>query len=156
MIATRSAGPGDIEELVRFRSLLLSEWFDTSDPQWRAVTAEALSRRLAEPSPTMHAVVVDAPDGSGRLAACAVGTVSERLPTPGNPSGLYGWVFNVVTDPEWRRRGYSRACMDALVEWFRDNGVGTVELLATDQGLGMYEQIGFKVSAEPAMRLSTA
>ncbi|MEU5871713.1 GNAT family N-acetyltransferase [Glycomyces sp. NPDC047369] len=155
MTATRPAGPGDIEELVRFRALLLSEWFDTSDPEWRAVTASALARRLAEPAPTMHAVVVDAPDGSGRLAACAVGTFSERLPTPRNPSGLYGWVFNVVTDPQWRRRGYSRACMDALVEWFRANGVGTVELLATDQGLGMYEQLGFTVSAEPAMRLST-
>ncbi|MEU6246523.1 GNAT family N-acetyltransferase [Glycomyces sp. NPDC047010] len=155
MTETRSAGPGDIDELVRFRAVLLSEWFDTSDPEWRAMTAAALARRLVEPSPTMHAVVVDAPDGSGRLASCAIGTVSERLPNPRNPSGLYGWVFNVVTEDEWRRRGYGRACMDALIEWFRANGVGTVELLATDKGLGLYEQLGFTVSDEPAMRLST-
>jgi GNAT superfamily N-acetyltransferase len=152
MTDTRLAGPGDIDELVRLREIMLAPWIDMSDPTWKTPTTEILKRRLFEDEPTMCAVVIDAPDGSGRLAACAVGVISERLPGPHNLTGRYGWVFNVVTDAEWRRRGYSRACMDALMAWFAECGVDVLELLASEQGQGLYEQIGFKVSSEPAMR----
>lgn len=155
MISARIAGPGDAEEIVRLRAIMLAEWFDTEGEQpWKTAAVEAVRRRLAEDEPTMGVTVVDARDGSGRLAACAVGTISERLPAPFNPSGRYGWVFNVVTDAEWRRRGYSRACVEALLAWFDGRDVPVVELLATEQGGGLYERLGFTVSPEPAMRRS--
>ncbi len=151
MTTTRLAGPGDIDEIIRLREVMLSDFFEVKEQGWKATMAALLERRLGEDEPTMGIIVVDAPDGSG-MAACAVGTISERLPGPHNPSGRYGWIFNVVTDPQWRRRGYSRACMDALLAWFGEREVHVLELLASESGQGLYEQLGFTVSPEPAMR----
>lgn len=151
MTTTRLAGPGDIDEIIRLREVMLSDFLEVKEQGWKATTAALLERRLGEDEPTMGIIVVDAPDGSG-MAACAVGTISERLPGPHNPSGRYGWIFNVVTDPQWRRRGYSRACMDALLAWFGEREVHVLELLASESGQGLYEQLGFTVSPEPAMR----
>lgn len=155
MTHARHAELGDIPALVGLREVMLSSFIDTSDDAWKASAAEILRRRMSEDKPTIGITVIDAPDGSGGLAACAVGTISERLPGPHNPTGLYGWVFNVVTHEEWRGRGYSRACTKALLDWFADQGVTVLELLASEQGEGLYKELGFTISEEPAMRLNT-
>lgn len=154
MTNARHADLGDIDEIIRLREVMLAPWFDMSETGWKAETAAILHRRLDEPKPSMAVTVVEAPDGSGRLAACATGVISERLPNPVNPSGRYGWIFNVVTDEQWRKRGYSRACTTALLDWFADQSVHVMELLASEQGQGLYEELGFSVSEEPAMRLN--
>ncbi|THV29993.1 GNAT family N-acetyltransferase [Glycomyces paridis] len=155
MTTARHADLGDIDEIIRLREIMLAPWFDMSDRSWKAETAAILHRRLDEPKPTMAVTVVEAPDGSGALAACATGVIGERLPSPVNPSGRCGWIFNVVTDDPWRRRGYSRACTTALIDWFGDQSVTVLELLASEQGAPLYENLGFTVSEEPAMRLNT-
>jgi ribosomal protein S18 acetylase RimI-like enzyme len=87
------------------------------------------------------------------LAACAAGRVELRLPSPGNPLGISGHVFNVATDPDLRRRGYSRACMTALLAWYRERGVRKIDLYASEQGEPLYASLGFVRNAAPAMRL---
>jgi RimJ/RimL family protein N-acetyltransferase len=151
MTIARHADLDDIDELVRLREVMLSSFLDASDNGWKASAAEILRRRMSEDKPTIGITVVDAPDGSG-LAACAVGTISERLPGPHNPTARYGWVFNVVTDSQWRKRGFSRACTQALLAWFEDQNVHVLELLASEQGEPLYRDLGFTVSNEPAMR----
>ncbi|WP_026930000.1 GNAT family N-acetyltransferase [Glycomyces tenuis] len=148
----RFATADDVEEIVRLRQVMLEEWFDCPDDGWKEGTAVILKRRLGEAEPTMAVTVVDAPGTPGALASCAAGVISERLPSPHNPTGLAGWVFNVSTDPAWRRRGFSRACMEALLEWFDDRGIRSVDLHASSQGEGLYRQLGFQPPAEPAMR----
>ncbi|WP_433826278.1 GNAT family N-acetyltransferase [Actinoplanes sp. CA-015351] len=153
----RQATPGDAAELVRLRAVMLQsfpqpDWND----DWREPARKTLVRRLSEPEPTMAAFVVDRTGGAGGgtgLAACAVGIIEERLGNPGNPGGLVGYVFSVVTDPDHRRQGYSRGCMTALLGWFRSRGVGAVDLRASQDGEPMYESLGFRRTADPAMRL---
>lgn len=154
MTQARHAELEDIPEIVRLREVMLSHFTDMSDESWKPPTAEILRRRMSEDKPTIGVTVIDSPDGTG-LAACAVGTISERLPSPFTPTGRYGWIFNVVTDAQWRKRGFSRVCVTALLEWFEDQNVQVLELLASDQGQGLYEQLGFSVSHEPAMRLNS-
>jgi GNAT superfamily N-acetyltransferase len=73
---------------------------------------------------------------------------------PANPSGRYGYVFNVATDPDCRRRGYSRACMVAVLDWYRERGVRKVDLKATEAGEPLYRSLGFVRSlAHMPMRL---
>ncbi|MBO3735114.1 GNAT family N-acetyltransferase [Glycomyces niveus] len=154
MTNARHAEIDDVPEIVRLREVMLSHWIDMSDESWKPATVEVLRRRMSEDKPTIGITVIDAPEGEG-LAACAVGTISERLPGPFNPSGRYGWIFNVVTDPQWRKRGFSRVCTTALLAWFEDQNVQVLELLASDQGQGLYEELGFTVSPEPAMRFNS-
>ncbi|SDT79347.1 GNAT family N-acetyltransferase [Actinoplanes derwentensis] len=149
----RQATPADADELVRLRATMLrtvsaQNW----DDDWREPARASLARRLGAAEPTLAAFVADRPDGPG-LAACVVGLVEERLGGPGNPGGRVGYVFSVSTDPDMRRRGYSRACMEALLRWFRDQGVPIVDLRASPSGEPLYTSLGFVRTSDPAMRL---
>jgi GNAT superfamily N-acetyltransferase len=153
-MSARPAIPDDADELVRLRAVMLQTFGNpaTWNDDWRPFSRESLRRRLTGPDSSMAAFVVDRPDGSG-LAACAVGIIEERLGNPSNPAGLVGYVFNVSTDPSHRRRGYARACMEALLEWFRSRGVGLVDLRASADGEPLYSDLGFTRTPDPAMRL---
>jgi ribosomal protein S18 acetylase RimI-like enzyme len=153
-MTARPATPDDADELVRLRAVLLRSagrpaWND----DWRASARQSLRSRLTGPSSALAAYVVDRPGGAG-LAACAVGLIEERLGSPANPTGRAGYVFSVATDPDQRRRGHARACMTALLDWFRTRGVRTIDLRASPEGETLYEQLGFVRTADPAMRLA--
>jgi GNAT superfamily N-acetyltransferase len=157
VIEVRQATVEDAPELVRLRGIMLAET-SGSAPQpgpWQDSARETLRKRLADQDGSMVAYVVDAPGEPGRLAACVVGTIEYRLGGPHNPTGETGYVFNVATDPGYRRRGYSRACMTALLAWFRRGGVTKVDLRASAAGEPLYRSLGFARTADPAMRLSS-
>jgi ribosomal protein S18 acetylase RimI-like enzyme len=155
-MTARIATADDVEELLRLRTVLLRDFHRGPwDDDWLPPARQLLASQLADPSPTMAAFVVDRPAGDG-LAACAVGTIEHRLGAPGNPGGRSGYVYNVATDPDMRRRGYSRACMTGLLGWFEAQGVPRITLMATKDGEPLYESLGFARTADPAMRVSRA
>ena len=94
---------------------------------------------------------MDRPDGPG-LAACVVGAVDQRQPGPRDTSGLRGYVYNVATDVAYRRRGFSRACMTALLDWYARRGITAVDLRASADGEPLYASLGFARTRDPAMR----
>ncbi|GGM07831.1 GNAT family N-acetyltransferase [Dactylosporangium sucinum] len=153
-VAVRRAGADDAEELVRLRLVMMESVDGTAPPpgDWSRNAAASLRRRLPLPDAPIAAFVVDRPSPPG-LVACAVGVFEERLASPVNPNGLAGYVFNVATDPQYRRRGYSTACMRALLAWFAAHDVAVVNLRASDDGLPVYERLGFELQPGPAMRL---
>ncbi|MFZ3570757.1 GNAT family N-acetyltransferase [Streptomyces sp. BH097] len=154
MTAVRRATPADAEELVRLRKIMLDAMRPSDDVEWQPYTAKTLRSQLAVAESPLAVFVVEAPDVPGRLAACATGTINLSLGGPGNPEGTAGHVFNVCTDPAYRRRGYSRACMDALLAWFKERGVRRVDLHASAEGEPLYSALGFARTPAPAMRLT--
>ena len=154
MPLVRRAVPEDAEELVRLRKIMLDSMSPSADVSWQPATTEALRAHLADPDGELTAFVVDAPAGGGRLAACATGAIHRGLGGPGNPSGTSGHVFNVCTDPEHRRQGFSRACMEALLGWYRERDVRRIDLHATTQGEPLYTSLGFARTPAPSMRLT--
>jgi GNAT superfamily N-acetyltransferase len=146
----RPATATDIPELVELRALLYEEvghaW-GSVDPGWREACAAALEEALDDG--VTHTAVVDGPTG---LAACASGIIDRRLPGPYNPSGRSGHVLMVVTDRRYRGRGYGRAVMSALLDWFDERGVTRVDLVATSQGRELYRQLGFVDHPDRTMR----
>jgi len=152
-MSARPAKPEDADELVRLRAVLLMSLHRGAwDDDWREPARQLLVSRLGEPVAALAAYVVDRPDSPG-LAACAVGTIEQRLGSPGNPAGRSGYVFSVATDPDMRRRGYSRACMTGLLGWFAERGIRRVNLMASPEGETLYASLGFARTTEPAMRL---
>lgn len=152
MGTARFATVDDIGEIIRLRQIMLENWIECPDNGWREDTAAVLERRLTEPEPTMAVTVVDVPGAPGVLASCATGVINERLPSPRNRTGRFGWVFNVCTDPQWRRRGFGKACTAALMDWYDQRGIIAVELMSTPAGEDLYRDLGFIRSDEPAMR----
>jgi GNAT superfamily N-acetyltransferase len=96
---------------------------------------------------------VDHPDRPGAPAALVAGTLEYRIGGPGNPHGRVGHVFSVATDPDARRRGYARACMELLLDWYRERGAGHVPLNASREAEPLYASLGFTRDRDPSMRL---
>lgn len=80
-----------------------------------------------------------------------------RRAVPADPDSLVrprGQVFNIRTGTRRRRRGHARACLGALLAWFRDETeCRVVGLNATGDGLGPYRAFGFEAPRSPALRL---
>lgn len=151
----RRALADDACELVRLRGVMFAgiDGVEPGPGRWQGVAEQTLRKRMSEPEASLAAFVVDRPDQRGRLAACAIGVIEQRLGDPGNPSGEYGYVFNVATDHDYRRRGFSRACMEALIDWYGRRGVHKIDLKASPAGEPLYRSLGFTGSRYPLMRL---
>ena len=155
MVEVRRADVRDAGELSRLRQemwLALDGYAPDPGP-WQQQSLAQLRSRLGEPDPTLAAFVVPSPDGASELASCAMGVIDRWLPGPRNPSGLVGKVHSVSTDPRYRRRGFSRACVSAMIDWFRDRGVTNVTLNASAQGEPLYTSLGFVRAHDPSMWL---
>jgi len=154
MIEVRRATPDDADELMRLRVVMFAG-LPAREPKpgpWLPAGADILRRTLADPAERLAAFVVPRPDDPEHLAACVVGAIDERLPGPRSTSPFKGYVYNVATEPAYRRRGYSRACMQALLAWYAGRGVDVVDLRASPDGEPLYASLGFVRTEDPAMR----
>ncbi len=157
MITPRAARPEDAGELVRLRRLMYLAMDGRDRPgRWERDAEEAARRQLTGPDARLIGFVVDgaadeaAPGAAAwHLAACALGWIDERLPSPAQPSGRVGFVFNVCTDPRYRGRGHARATTEALLGRFAALGVGRVDLHATDAAVPLYRSLGFAEHGTP-------
>ena len=156
MIEVRRAGPADAGGLMELRGVMIGSIAGGPPPRgdWQRTGAGLLRDRLRREEATLAAFVVDR-TGEPGLAACVVGQVDQRLPGPGDPTGLRGYVYNVATDPAYRRRGFSRACMTALLDWYARRGIGAIDLRASAAGEPLYASLGFVRNRDPGMRLIT-
>ncbi len=83
-----------------------------------------------------------------------IGSMETRI-IPGNfknPSGRWGYILNMYTVPEFRKRGVARAILDKLIETGKHRGLTAFELLATKEGQPVYEKAGFIIFPSPCMR----
>jgi GNAT superfamily N-acetyltransferase len=156
-LAARRASATDAPALTRLREVMLAAMGMLgagADPSWRGEAEAWFARRLDDKG-SFAAFVIEHPDLG--VVSCAAGVCNEHAPGPGNPGGVQGLVFNVSTDPELRGRGYARACLDALVTWFREEtGARVINLNATGDGLALYRSLGFTEPRYPALQLRLA
>ncbi|PRW62684.1 GNAT family N-acetyltransferase [Actinopolyspora mortivallis] len=151
MVNIRRATTADIDALVELRAQMFTSMGRNSDDHtWRSYAAAWFTRKLS--SGEAMVVVTEVPDG--RLVAAALGEINHDPPSPSNTTGIRGRISNVVTAAPYRRRGYARACVRQLLDWFRaETEVADIDLFATGEGSNMYREFGFEARPYPAMRL---
>ena len=153
----RRAAATDAAALAGLRALMLSDMGMLGaggDPGWRDKAQAWFARRLDDKD-DFAAFIVEDP-GFG-VVSCAAGVCDPHAPGPGNPGGVQGLVFNMSTDPQCRRRGYARACLDALLAWFREETEARViNLNATGDGIALYRSLGFTEPRYPVLQLRLA
>lgn len=148
-MTARFATEEDVDEVVRLSALMYASiGQDVTRPEWRRAARDQFLSRLGR---DLVVFVVDHPDRPG-LAASAAGTVATRLPAPNNLSAQVAYVQWVATDDDVRRRGYARAVMHALVDWYDEHDVRVIELHATPQGEPLYRELGFGDEGPAALR----
>lgn len=142
-VALRQAGPEDLEVVVHHRRAMFEDMgykdmaaLDAMDRSSRPFFAQALAEGwyrgwLAQ-------------NGTGQVVA---GAGILLLPWPSHPRDAQTrrpMIVNVYTEPAYRRRRLARRLMEAMLEWLRHEGYGTVSLHASDYGRPLYESLGFK------------
>ncbi len=139
---------------MRLRALMLEAMgveIGGEDAPWREPALRFFTEQLASPE-TFAAFVVD--DPAVGVVAGAAGHCNVQPPSPKDLSTSRGYLYNVSTEPAFRRRGLARACVIALLDWYRDETeVGQVELHATPDGDDLYRALGFNNSRYPTQRL---
>ena len=68
----------------------------------------------------------------------------EKPPYFGCPSGKIGLLSSMYVLPEYRRRGIARILLDKVVKEAREYGCGAVHITASDMGVLLYTDYGFK------------
>lgn len=126
---------------------------DASDDTWRESATKLLAEQLGGNEVVVF--VVDDPAQSGGLVACGAAAVIQRLPGPTTPTGRWGYVQYMATEPRYRRRGLARAVVEAILEWLEARGVRNVELHATPDGEPLYRSLGFTDPFSPELRRIT-
>ncbi|MFI5688301.1 GNAT family N-acetyltransferase [Streptomyces sp. NPDC051636] len=155
MSLVRRATPEDTAEVLRLRQVMIDSVLSADrSTSWQVESLATLRARLAESDGDFAAFVVDRPERPGALAALVAGTLEYRIGRADNPHGRVGYVFSVATDPDARRRGYARACMEELLDWFRERGARQVDLNASAEAEPLYAALGFVRKPDPSMRLA--
>lgn len=149
LMHARLATVADVPELVRLRQVMIESVRGSSDDTWQAACVDVFERALADG--TMAAVVVDRPGGDG-LAACGVGMLAQRLPSPGCVDGRYGYIQSMCTDERHRRQGLARLVFEGLMQWYATAKVTRVDLHASAMGEPLYRAFGFEDPVEPELR----
>ena len=65
-----------------------------------------------------------------------------------------GYILNVYTHPDHRRKGLARELTRIAVDWCASHGIDFVFLHASPQGRLVYEGLGFQPGSEMRLRLS--
>ena len=68
----------------------------------------------------------------------------EKPPYFSCPSGRIGLLSSMFTDPEYRRLGIACELLSRVVEEARNYGCGNVQITASDMGVLLYTDFGFK------------
>ena len=82
-------------------------------------------------------------DGGGHIVGLAGLVVIDRPPHPRSRRSPEAMVFNVMTDPAWRRRGVATAMLQAVIADGRALGCRRLVLRTSDDGERLYAGLGF-------------
>ena len=148
----RQATVGEIERLVDLR-MAMFDAMDLLDEEVRERTrGDCLTYFEATlPSEAFRVWIIETDD----TLVASIGLVVHSIPpSPFNRIGKEGYIMNLVTLPEWRRRGAARALLNHVLGVLRDEGIPAATLHASADGRSLYEELGFSVSGElPEMRM---
>ncbi|MBQ8315847.1 MAG: GNAT family N-acetyltransferase [Lachnospiraceae bacterium] len=78
------------------------------------------------------------------ILTCAFLLIVEKPMSPMFITGKTGTVLNVYTKPEYRKKGYAKQLMNALLEDAKANELSVIELKATEDGYHLYKSVGFE------------
>jgi GNAT superfamily N-acetyltransferase len=133
----RPATVGDLETIIGHRVAMFRDMGHSEDVLGHV---ESVSRDLLRPAledGSYYSLLAEIED-NGVVGGAGVWI----LPWPGYQPRR-AWIQNVYVLPAFRRRGIARQMMQTLLHWCRAEGLDSVSLHASDEGLPLYIQLGF-------------
>ncbi len=78
------------------------------------------------------------------IAAGAGLWLQDWMPAGVTADSRRGYILNVYTEPQYRRRGLARRLMQLMLDHCRARGLAMAALNASDEGRPLYQSLGFK------------
>lgn len=69
-------------------------------------------------------------------------------PAPDGDNSPRGYIYNVYTEPEYRRKGIAKRLMQTILDYCAEKHIKRVRLHASDAGRPLYELLGFEATNE--------
>jgi len=92
-------------------------------------------------------------DPNGEIAA-GVGLWLLDWPPGLLDSGfMRGYIINVYTEKEHRKKNLARRLMTIALEWCKENNINVISLQASPHGRHLYESMGFAPTTEMRLKL---
>lgn len=92
-------------------------------------------------------------ESDNKIAATAFLILQERPANPSFITGSAATLLNVMTYPEFRRKGIAMKVIQALINDAKLLGVSSIDLFSTEDGKELYKKLDFIEPAYTAMRL---
>jgi GNAT superfamily N-acetyltransferase len=146
----RQARAADIEALARMR------WdFTNEDGRARVHTFDEFARSFREfaERALAGAWMIWVAEDEGRIICTLYLQIIDKVPRPGLLEGVFGYVTNVYTVPEYRGRGVGARLLDVAVAWARERGLEFLVLWPSATSVPFYERSGF-VRSPTALELN--
>jgi ribosomal protein S18 acetylase RimI-like enzyme len=82
-------------------------------------------------------------EGDEIVSACML-CITDQIPTPICPNGKMGYVYNVFTQEAYRGQGLATHLLKELQRYSAEQGILSIRLQATKDGISVYQQLGFE------------
>lgn len=139
MITYRKLTGEDLETFIQMRIRQLREEGATEDIDLVPALQDYYGRHMADGTFVSWLAL----DGDQIVGTSGMSFV-EKPPYFGCPSGRIGLLSSMFTDPAYRRKGIARELLSRVVEEARAYGCGAVQITASDMGVLLYTDFGFK------------
>ena len=139
MTEYRKLTVNDLETFITMRIDQLQEEGAKPTVDLRPNLADYYARHLGDGTFVSWLAVDD-----GRIIGTSGMSFVEKPPYYGCPTGKIGLLSSMYVVKEYRRRGIARILLDKVVNEAREYGCGTVQITASDMGVLLYTDYGFK------------
>ena len=89
------------------------------------------------------------------IIACVGAFIKSDLPYKYYQTPYYGFIGDVYTIPNERKKGISKKLTKLALDWFVKNKVSDVKLLASKDAQHLYKKFGFESTDEMALKIKT-
>ena len=138
-ITYRKLTEADLDRFISMRITQLREEGATEDIDLVPALKDYYHRHLADGT----FVSWLATDGEKIIGTSGMSFV-EKPPYFGCPNGRIGLLSSMFTDPDYRRRGIAKELLRRVTDEARAYGCGMVQITASDMGVLLYTDFGFR------------
>jgi len=140
-VIVRKATIADMETLIKLRlDYLATDKGSLTEEEEKVIRSQLLE--YFKKNIGQNCVAVFAEE-NGKVISTAFLAISEKPANPSFITGKTGTLLNVLTYPEYRRRGYATKVISEIIDESRRLGLSYIELSATEDGKPVYEKLGF-------------
>ena len=139
MITYEKLTPDRVDQFIKIRINQLREEGATQDIDLVPALQDYYKRHMADGTFVSWLAIDD-----GEIVGTSGMSFVEKPPYFSCPSGRIGLLSSMFTDPGHRRMGIAKELLSRVVEEARNYGCGCVQITASDMGVLLYTDFGFK------------